>query len=80
MKEMDERDALLLSINCGDTLQLEDLRKVKQVILSKFMDLASEDVPPDFDKYKPADLMILFRYKDGSCKVIPAGRQFTIAY
>ena len=80
MNEMDERDALMLSLNFGKGLQLYDLRKVKQVIISKFMDLAAEDVPPDFDKHKPDDLMIVFQYRNGTCEVIPAGEQFTIAY
>ena len=55
------------------------LQTIKKVIIGRFMDLAEEGLPPDFDKYSPDDIMILTWYKDGSCNVIPAGKQFVIS-
>lgn len=79
---MSEDDILMINCNFGpsDNKQVTAyMQHIKQVIVSRFEDLAGEDVPPDFDKYSPDDLVIVARYKDGHTEIMSAGRQFTIS-
>ena len=79
---MDENTILTITGNYGTSsnqLLYAYMQGIKSVIISRFEDLAGEDIPPDFDKYSPDDLMILTRYRDGSFQLFPAGNQFTIS-
>lgn len=79
---MDDNAILTITGNYGtsnDQLLYTYMQGIKSIIVSRFMDLAGEDIPPDFDKYSPDDLMILARYRDGSFQLFPAGNQFTIS-
>ena len=57
------------------TVKLED---VQRITIARFMDMAGEDVPPDFDRFGPDDFAVLIHYRDGSNKTFPAGK--TIQY
>lgn len=59
------------------TVKLED---VQRITIARFMDMAGEDVPPDFDRFGPDDFAVLIHYRDGSNKTLPAGRQFNITF
>lgn len=72
------KDVLLISKDFGENLLTAYMKDIKQVVVSRFADLAGDDVPPDFDKYSPDDFVIVARYKDGRSEVMAAGNQFTI--
>lgn len=51
---------------------------VKRIVVAPFMALAGEGVPPDFDRFRPSDIVILILYADGTAAAFPVGEKFCI--
>lgn len=51
---------------------------VKRIVVAPFMALAGEGVAPDFDRFRPSDLVILILFADGRMAAYPVGEKFSI--
>lgn len=60
-----------------ETIALSD---VKKLTVARFIDLASEDAPPNFDTIRPDDFVVLVLYTDGrrECHKIENGFDLVI--
>ena len=54
------------------------MASVKKIIVAPFMALAGEGVPPDFDRFRPSDIVVLILYSDGRAAAFPLGEKFCI--
>lgn len=51
---------------------------VKRIVVAPFFELAGEGVAPDFDRFRPSDLVILILFADGRTAAYPVGEKFSI--
>ena len=57
------------------------MASVKKITVARFMELAAvEGVPPDFDRFRPGDFVILVLYSDGTAAAFPLGDRFTMDF
>ena len=53
-------------------------RRVKRIVVAPFFELAGEGAPPDFDRFRPSDIVILILFADGRTAAYPVGEKFCI--
>lgn len=58
------------------------MASVKKIVIAPFMELAGENAPPDFDRFRPCDIVILITFTDGTAAAYPLGNgsRFTMDF
>ncbi len=54
------------------------MASVKRIVIAPFMELAAENAPPDFGRFRPSDIVVLILYSDGRAAAFPLGEKFCI--
>lgn len=57
------------------------MASVKKITVARFMELAAaEGISPDFDRFRPGDLVILILFADGTAAAFPVGERFSMDF
>jgi len=57
------------------------MASVKRVTVARFMELAAaEGISPDFDRFRPCDVVILILFTDGTAAAFPVGERFIMDF
>lgn len=55
------------------------MASVKKIIVAPFMELAAV-APPDFDRFRPSDMVLLVIFSDGSAAAYPVGDKCSVSF
>lgn len=56
------------------------MASVTKIIVAPFMELAGENVPPDFDRFGPSDVVLLVIFADGTAAAFPVGDKCSVSF
>lgn len=56
------------------------MASVKKIIVAPFMALAAEGAAPDFDRFRPSDMVLLVIFSDGTAAAYPVGDKCSVTF
>lgn len=56
------------------------MASVKKIIVAPFFELAAEGAAPDFDRFRPCDVVLLVIFADGTAAAYPVGDKCSVSF